>query len=101
MAVTTPFFGKPGEEALPGELVQAATVHSLGIALVDAAQHLRRTSMMAEAASLAALRQALIAAPGDDRWRQALEGADSAVRSAGALFSQVITSAAAVRRSDG
>lgn len=82
-----------GDGTLPREFIQAATAHSLCVALVDAAQHMRRTSMAAEAASIAALRQALAAAPGDDRWRQTLEGANQTVRSATALFSDIIDTA--------
>lgn len=92
-ATSIPPWKPGGDETLPHDFVQVATAHSLSVALVDAAQHLRRTSMLAEAASLAALRQALTAAPGDQRWRQALEGAEASVKSATALFSEIVASA--------
>jgi hypothetical protein len=77
-------------------VVRVAMVQSTCLALIDAAAHLRRTSILVEAASTAALTRALRSPAGETGWVQALEGAERMMASASEAFERSIRTAALV-----
>lgn len=86
--------GATFDPAFGDAVLRAAAIHTACIALSDAAAHLRRTSMLVEAASTAALVRSLQGGPGDNGWVLTLEGAERTMQAAMATFTQ--TSQAAV-----
>lgn len=77
-------------------VVRMAMVQSTCLALIDAAAHLRRTSILVEAASTAALTRALQSPAGEPGWVQALEGAERMMASASDAFERSIRTAVLV-----
>lgn len=77
-------------------MVRLAVVQSVCMNLVDAAAHVRRTSILAEAASTAALMRALQAPEGDRSWVAALEGAGMMMSTASSAFVAATQSAMAM-----
>lgn len=77
-------------------VVRVAMVQSTCMALIDAAAHVRRTSILVEAASTAALSRALQSPAGETGWVQALEGAERMMATASDAFERSIRTAALV-----
>jgi hypothetical protein len=77
-------------------MVRLAVAQSVCMNLIDAAAHVRRTSILVEAASTAALMRALQAPEGDRSWVQALEGAGVMMSTASAAFVAATQSAMAM-----
>jgi predicted dinucleotide-utilizing enzyme len=84
------------EDETAEAILRLAAVQSACIALSDAAAHLRRTSMLVEAASAAALARSLKAGPDDRDWVLSLEGAERTMQAAVATFVQTSQAAAAL-----
>lgn len=70
-----------------------AAVQTACIALSDAAQHVRRTAMLAEAATTAALARSLNAAADDKAWTLTLEAAQQSLQGAAGVFTQMTQAA--------
>ncbi|MBP7705179.1 MAG: hypothetical protein KA105_07835 [Caulobacter sp.] len=69
--------------------LDVAAVQTACIALSDAAQHVRRTAILAEAATIAALTRSLTAAPDDKGWVLTLEAVQQSMQGATGVFSQM------------
>lgn len=83
----------PGDGNIPERVLQAGLAHTACTLLINAAQHVARSAMLAEAATAVALQQALV--PGADKsWISGLEAAERTLQDAMTAFAA--TSKAAI-----
>lgn len=72
--------------------LQAGLANTACVVLVDAAQHLRRTAILVEAATTMALQESLM--PGEGLgWKQSLEASQQAMTNALQAFNEMVTTA--------
>ena len=91
-AEAAPFSGEASDPLAVA--LQAAAVQSIALVLVNAAQHLQRTSVLVEAATAAGLAHALMpGAKPDDGWSVALEVSRQSMVEASETYRQALNAA--------
>lgn len=74
-------------------ILRLAAIHAACVAMSDAAAHLRRTSITAEAANAAALTRSLQLGPDSPGWRETMEAAEQMVQAAAVHFAETCRTA--------
>jgi hypothetical protein len=92
--------GQPADPP-PEMIVRLALVQSACMAVMDAAAHVRRTSILAEAASTAALVRVLEGKDDDRRWVPVMEGAQVMMTAASEAFVEAARSAMVIAQDKG